>query len=121
MVRLHYWLLRFGSASAELQKIVGEFGEWMANRRPPWAAYRVLMLVCLIILDKYPGVRPFRVGETWRRMLTKCLLAVMGAEAKKACGTGQLCRCLDAKFERGFTYCGSCDISTPTRRTGVFS
>ena len=101
MVRLHYWLLRFGSASAELQKIVGEFGEWMANRRPPWAAYRVLMLVCLIRLENHPGVRPVRVGETWRWMLTKCLLAVMGADDKKACGTEQLCRGLEAGFEGG--------------------
>ena len=79
------------------------------------------MLVCLIRLDKYPGVRPVRVGETWRQMLTKCVLAVIGAEAKKACGTGQLCRGLDAGFERGFTRCGSCDSSTPTKRTWGFS
>ena len=59
------------------------------------------MLVCLIRIEKYPGVRPVRVGETWRRMLKKCVLAVMGTEAKKACGTGQLCRGLDAGFEGG--------------------
>ena len=34
-------------------------------------------------------------------MLTKYVLAVMGAEAKKACGTEQLCRGLDARFEGG--------------------
>ena len=45
LVILHYWLLQFESTSAELRNIVGEFWEWMANGRPPWAAYRVLMLV----------------------------------------------------------------------------
>ena len=79
------------------------------------------MLMCLIRLEKYPGVRPVRVEETWWWILTKCVLAVMGAEAKKACGTGQLCRGLDAGFERGFTWCGSCDSSTPTMRTGGLS
>ena len=61
----------------------------------------MLMLVCLIILEKYPSVRPVRVGETWRRMLTKCVLAVMGAGAKEYCGTEQLCGGLKARFEGG--------------------
>ena len=59
------------------------------------------MLVCLIRIEKYPGVRPVRVGDTWRWMLTKCVLAVMEEEAKKACGTEQLCRGLEAGFEGG--------------------
>ena len=56
LVRLHYWLLRFESASEELRNIVGELGEWMSNGRQPWVAYRVLMLVCLISLDKFPWI-----------------------------------------------------------------
>ena len=63
LVSLQYWLLRFGVASAELRKVVGEFGDWMANRLPPWAAYRALMLGRLIGLDKCPVVRPVLVGE----------------------------------------------------------
>ena len=43
MVILQHWLLRFGSARMGLRHIVGEFGDWMANDRPPWAAYRALM------------------------------------------------------------------------------
>ena len=54
----------------------------MANGRPPWAAYRELMLVPLIDLDKCPGVKPVGVGETWRRMLAKCVLVVTGEEVK---------------------------------------
>ena len=35
LVRLQHWLLQFGSTNTELQKIVREFEEWMANGRPP--------------------------------------------------------------------------------------
>ena len=90
-VSLQHWLLMFGAVSTGLQHIFGEFGDWMANGRPPWAAYRVLMLGRLIFLDKCSGVRPVGVGETWRRMLAKCILSVTGVEANEACGTYQLC------------------------------
>ena len=74
-----------------LRQIVGEFGEWMANGRPPWAAYRALVLGRLIGLKKCPGLSPVGVGDTWRRMLAKCMLALTGVEAKEACGMEQLC------------------------------
>ena len=44
----------------------------------------------LIVLDKSPGIRPVGIGETWRRLLAKCLLRVMGQEIKVACGTERL-------------------------------
>ena len=47
-----------------------------------WAAYRTLMSGRLIVMDKHPGIRPVRVGETWRRMMAKCLLRVAGTESK---------------------------------------
>ena len=65
LVSLEHWLLCFGEASSGLRKIVGEFRYWMANGRPPWAAYRELMLGHLIGLNKFPGVRPVGVVETW--------------------------------------------------------
>ena len=83
-VLLQHWLLRFGATSAELRLIVGDFIEWMSNGRPPWAAYRALMSGRLIALDKQPGIRPVRVGDTWRRLMAKCLLKVVGPEAKAA-------------------------------------
>ena len=67
--------------------IVGDFMKWMGNGRPPWAAYRELMRARLIALDKQPGIRSVRVGETWWRLMAKCLLRVTGTEAKAACGT----------------------------------
>ena len=65
MVRLKHWLLWFGAESAGPPKIVREFGDWMDNRRPPWAVYRALMLERLISLNKCPVEHPFRVVETW--------------------------------------------------------
>ena len=95
-VSLQHWLLRFGSASAELRLIVGEFIEWMSNGQPPWAAYPALMSGRLIALNKQQGIRPVGVGETWRRLMAKCLLKVAGPEAKAACGTTQLAGGLEA-------------------------
>ena len=90
LVSLQHWLLRFGAASGELRLIVAEFGEWLSNGRPSWAAYRAMMSGRLIALDKSPGIRPVGIGETWLRLLAKCLLRVTGQEAKAACGTEQL-------------------------------
>ena len=95
-VSLQHWLLRFGAVSAELRQIVGDFVEWLGNGRPPWAAYRALMSGRMIALDKQPGIRPVGVGETWRRLMAKCLLKVAGPEAKSACSTTQLVGGLEA-------------------------
>ena len=98
-VSLQHWLLRFGVVSAELRLIVGDFVEWLGNGRPPWAVYQALMSGRLIALNKQPGIRPVGVGETWRRMMAKCLLKVAGPEAKTACGTTQLAAGLEAGVE----------------------
>ena len=96
---LQHWLLRFGSASGELRLIVAEVGKWLSNGRPPWAAYRALMSGRLIALDNSPGIRPVGMGETWRRLLAKCILRVSGQEAKAACGTEQLAVGVEAGIE----------------------
>ena len=64
--------------------------EWLGNGRHPWAAYRELMSGRTIALYNHPGINPVRVGETWRRLMEKCLLWVAGPEAKASCGTTQL-------------------------------
>ena len=69
------------------------------NWHPPCASYRALMSGRLIALDKQPGIRPVGVGETWRRLMAKCLLKVAGPEAKSACGTTQLAGGLEARIE----------------------
>ena len=98
-VSLQHWLLRFGAASAELRLIVRDFTEWMANGRPPSAAYRSLMSGRLTSLDKQPGIRPVGVGETWRRLMEKWLLQVTGPEVKAACSTSQLDVGVEAEIE----------------------
>ena len=73
-VILQHWLLRFGGASCELRLIVSGFTEWLSDWRPPRAVYRAMMTGRLIALDKQPGIRMVGVGETWRRIMAKCLL-----------------------------------------------
>ena len=70
----------------------------MANGRPPWVTYRALMLGRLIGLNKCPGVWPVGVGETWRRLLAKCVLSVMGEEAKEAFWVEQIYGILVARI-----------------------
>ena len=98
-VSLQHWILRFGTAITELRLIFGDFVEWLGNGRPPWAAYRALMSGWLIALDKQPGIRTFGVGGPWKRMMEKCLLRVVGPEAKAACETTQLAGGLEAGIE----------------------
>ena len=43
-------------------------------------------------LENHPGVRPKRVGYTWRRIMEKCIFNVARQKAKEACGTEQFCR-----------------------------
>ena len=98
-VSLQKWLLRFGAASAELRRIAGDFFEWLGNGRPPWTAYCAFMSGRLIALDKQPGIRPVGVGDTWRRLMAKCLLKVVGPEAKSACDTTQLAGGLENRIK----------------------
>ena len=93
---LQHRILQFDAASAELRQIVSDFVLWLGNGRPPWAAYRALMSGRLIVLDKQPGIRPVGVGETWRRLMAKCLMKVAKPEAKSAYGTTQLAGGLEA-------------------------
>ena len=79
--------------------IVGNFTEWLSIGRLPWAEYRSMMSGWLIALDKQPGIRPVGVGETWRRLMAKCLLQVTTQEAKAACRTDQLTRGVEAGIE----------------------
>ena len=93
----------------------------MSNSYPPWVAYRALMLVRLIGLDKYPGVRTLGAGETWRWMLVKCVLVVTGVDVKEACGTEQLFSGIEAGIEGGYMRCVFCGKIMPRRRTGCSS
>ena len=87
VVSLHRWLILYGEASAELLQIFASFTEFLANSSPPWEEYHALVAGRLIGLEKHTGIRPVRIGETWRRCFAKCILVVARPEAKEACGT----------------------------------
>jgi hypothetical protein len=53
----------------------------------------------LVALDKYPGIRPIGIGETWRRLAAKATLLASGKHAKELCGIDQLCAGLEAGIE----------------------
>ena len=63
------------------------------------AAYCAIITGRMIALDKSTLIRPVGIGETWRRLLAKCLLRVLGQEAKAACGTEQLTGGVEAGIE----------------------
>ena len=75
------------------------FVNCLANRIPPWAAYRAFMSGRLIALDKQPGVHPVGIGETWRRLFANIVLTVTGPEATIACQDDQLCAGLKARID----------------------
>ena len=58
--------------------------EFLANNIVPYAAHRALETGRLTALDKQPGVRPIGVASAASPSLAKCLLKVIGDEAKAA-------------------------------------
>ena len=53
----------------------------------------------LIALDKCPGVRPIRVGERVRRIISKAILSIIGPDIQEAAGAFQLCAGHEAECE----------------------
>ena len=78
LVSLQHWILIFGAESRDMRLAVADLTEWLANQRPPWASYHALITGRLITLDKQLGSRPVKVGETWLRLMAKCVLRVNG-------------------------------------------
>uniref|UniRef100_A0A0G4GXV9 Reverse transcriptase domain-containing protein n=1 Tax=Chromera velia CCMP2878 TaxID=1169474 RepID=A0A0G4GXV9_9ALVE len=55
----------------------------------------------LVALDKCPGVRPVRIGETIRRLLGKAVMKETREELQEAYGADQLCSGLMEGLEGG--------------------
>jgi hypothetical protein len=98
-VDLRSLLLRFGTESAAFREEMAAWASWIANDSPPWAAYRALMAARLIALDKSPSVRPVGIGEIYRSLWAKTILAVVGSQATAACDNLNLCAGLAAGIE----------------------
>ena len=73
--------------------------EWLANNRPPWAAYRATKNCRLAALDKRSGVRPVGIALIWDRMVCKLVLSSTGLNTRMACGSKQLYAGLEARIE----------------------
>ena len=58
---LQGWLLKFVEDSKRLLTRVETLVEWLANKRPPYAAYCTFMSGRLIAIDKQPGMCLVRV------------------------------------------------------------
>ena len=62
---------------------------WLANKSPPWAAYRAFMSGRPISHEKQSGFCPVGVGETWICLFAKFVLRVTVPEATSACHDDQ--------------------------------
>ncbi len=89
-------LPRYGRALSELRQEMADWVEWLSNEPPHWAAYCATMCRRLVALDKQPTVRPVAIGEIWHQCIAKGNLAGLGAHAKGASRSVQLCARLDA-------------------------
>jgi len=98
-VDLRNWLLQFGEESKAFREEMALWANWLGNDTPPWPAYRALMACRLVALDKQPGVRPVGIGESYRRLLAKCILSATGHHATAACDNLNLCAGLPAGIE----------------------
>ena len=96
---LKSWLLHFGEFSRQLREELAKFATLLCSSNPPWASYRALMACRLIALDKQPGTRPVGIGDVFRRLMAKCVLALAGPHATAACGNLNLCAGLKSGVE----------------------
>lgn len=98
-VELQHWLFRFGTVSETLTAELIAWTEWLANNSPPWAGYHAMMACCLIAIDKQPGVCPVGIGEVYRCLFAKAVIAHTSSKAAFACGSTNLCAGLPAGIE----------------------
>ena len=88
-------LVRTEKLSTNIETLV----DWLDNGRSPWSALHEFVSDRLIALNKQPGVRSSRIGETWRRLFEKCVLRVMVPETTSTCQDYQLCVGLKAGID----------------------
>ena len=100
---LHGRILKFGEDIKILRTRLKNFIDWLANKSPPWAAYREFMSGRLIALDKKPGVHPVGVRKNWRRLFSNIGPKVTGPEATTAFQDGQLCAWLKVVIYAHYT------------------
>ncbi len=88
-------LLRYGTSSTTLRTEMAAWTEWLANDSPPWAAYRATMSTRAVAFNKFPGIRPISIGESYRRLWARLVISQTRDQAKAACNTTELCAGLE--------------------------
>ena len=88
---LQGWILKLWEDSKNLCISVEMFVDWISNNNPPSESYCAFISVRLVTLDKQTSVCPVSIVETWRRLLSKCVLKVKGTKSNKACQDDQHC------------------------------
>ncbi len=83
----------------DLREEMSEWGEWLANEVPPWAAYQAFLLRRLCALNKEPGTQLVGIRNAFLRYVGKLLLKETGLDGKEACGARQMCMGLEAGIE----------------------
>ena len=84
-------LLRYGTSSTRLCDTVAGLCHCLCNSIVSWDSIRALVANCLIALDKCPGIRPVRIGETLCRGIGKAVCTAAHLDAAFVCGSDQLC------------------------------
>ncbi len=64
-----------------------------------WNEISTLMANQLIMLNKYPGIRPLGIKECLHRVLGKCLVLTTGMDVQSTYGVEQLCSGIMAGIE----------------------
>ena len=79
----------FGNAAGDLRNALAA----LARKLAASTCYHLDALTAcrLIPLDKKPGCRPIGVGEVLRRILGKCIMAVVKDDVRRAAGNLQVC------------------------------
>lgn len=74
---------------------------WIGNHSPSWEAYREITIGIFIAIDNERGLglRPIRIGDSLKRLISKCVFSVTQEEEKDICGTSQLFSEVDCGIE----------------------
>ncbi|KAL7461856.1 hypothetical protein ACHAXS_002258, partial [Conticribra weissflogii] len=92
-------LLRYGTSSTSFRQEMATWTEWLSNESPPWAAYRATMATRAVAFNKFPGIRPISIGESYRRLWARLIISQTRDQAKAACNTTELCAGLEAGID----------------------
>ena len=71
---LKNFLLHYGESSKSLREEMAKWTELLANTQPNRATYRAAIAGRLVAFNKFPGVRPLCISESWRRLWAKLVI-----------------------------------------------